>query len=160
MESGISDFRLIDRVIVQEILQMNDHELFFRGITQWVGFSTAQITFTAQNRLHGTTKWNLKKLVCYSSGALVSFSIIPLKLGIWIGLFTSCLAFIEIIYIFIRYFQGETIKGWASTLTIISFMFGILFILLGIIGSYLGRIYETLKNRPKYIISTKIGFDA
>ncbi len=160
MESGISDFRLLDRVVVAEILKMNDHELFFRGIIQWIGFDNVQIEFKAHNRLHGETKWSFRKLVRYSSNALVSFSIIPLKLGIWVGLFTSFLAFIEILYIFVRYFQGETIPGWASTLTIISFMFGILFILLGIIGSYLGRIYETLKNRPKYIIGSQTESDS
>lgn len=159
LEKGVSDYRLIDRQVFLSMKQMRDSELFLRGITHWVGFPSTTVTYQAHKRHTGKSKWNLLKLVRYSTGALVSFSIIPLKLSIWIGIITSFLSFIEIVYILVRYSQGATVPGWASTLTVISFMFGILFILLGIIGTYLGRIYETLKNRPRYIVNDTAGFD-
>ena len=79
-------------------------------------------------------------------------------MGIWMGLITSGLAFLELIYILVTYFRGDTVPGWASTLTVISFMFGILFILVGIIGAYLGRVLEILKNRPHFIVQDQLGF--
>ncbi len=82
----------------------------------------------------------------FAISSLFSFSVIPLRIGIWVGLLTSALSFIELIYIFFRYLQGNAVAGWASTLTVISFMFGVLFIIVGIIGSYLGSIFEILKT--------------
>jgi dolichol-phosphate mannosyltransferase len=97
-------------------------------------------------------------MVRFATSSLLSFSIIPLRLGIWLGLITSALAFLELIYIVVNYLRGSTIAGWASTLTVISFMFGILFILVGIIGAYLGSVLETLRNRPRFIVQDRSGF--
>lgn len=158
MSKGLSDFRLIDRQVVDVIKNMRDTDLFFRGITHWVGFPATTITYQANKRYSGSTKFSLWKLLKYSISAILSFSIVPLKFSIWLGFITSLLAFAELVYIFIRYIQGISVPGWASTLTVISFMFGILFILLGIIGAYLGNIYETLKNRPRFLIKEMSGF--
>ncbi|MCD6162475.1 MAG: glycosyltransferase family 2 protein [candidate division Zixibacteria bacterium] len=158
MSKGLSDFRLIDRQVVDVIKDMRDTDLFFRGITHWVGFSATTITFQANKRYSGSTKFSLWKLFKFSISAILSFSIVPLKFSIWLGFITSLLAFAELVYIFIRYIQGISVPGWASTLTVISFMFGMLFILLGIIGAYLGNIFETLKNRPRFLIQDMSGF--
>ena len=136
---------------------MKDAEQFLRGAIYWTGFPSATIAYQAHQRHSGKSKFGLRKLVDLSAGGLISFSSVPLKLGIWLGLLTSVLAFAELVYIVVRYLQGNTVPGWASTLTIISFMFGVLFILLGLIGIYLGRIYDTLKNRPAYIIRESTG---
>ena len=158
MSKGSSDFRLIDQQVLQVLKQMRDADLFIRGIINWVGFPATTITYQAKKRLAGNSKYTLRKMVRFSVAGLVSFSSIPLRLGIWIGLITGFLAFVEIVYILIRYFQGSTVPGWASILTVMSFMFGVLFILLGIIGMYLGTISETLKNRPPFLINEVIGF--
>ncbi len=83
---------------------------------------------------------------------------VPLRLGIWLGIITSALAFLELLYILIHYFRGNSVPGWASILTVISFMFGILFILIGIIGAYIGSLFETLKNRPRFLVDKTAGF--
>jgi dolichol-phosphate mannosyltransferase len=89
----------------------------------------------------------------FASGAIVSFSVIPLKVSVHIGLLTTLLAFLEIVYIGVMYLRGDTVPGWASTVGILSFLFGILFINMGIIGTYLARLHMSLQNRPKFIIS-------
>ncbi len=158
MAQGTSDFHLVDRQVVDTILQMKDAELFLRGITHWVGFRKTIIPYRAVSRHSGETKYSLVTMVRLAGSSLFSFSMVPLQLGIWMGLITSGLAFLELIYILVTYFRGDTVPGWASTLTIISFMFGILFILVGIIGAYLGRVLETLKNRPYFIVQDQLGF--
>lgn len=155
---GTSDFRLVDRKIVDTILQMRDAELFLRGITHWVGFQKTTITYKAERRYAGETKYGLLKMIRFAMASLFSFSTIPLRLGIWLGLITSGLAFLELIYILVNYFRGNVTPGWASTLTVISFMFGILFIVVGIIGAYLGSLLETMKNRPRFIVQDQSGF--
>ena len=151
MSPGTSDFRLMDKKVVDSVLKMNDSNLFLRGIAHWVGYKKTTIPYTAQNRFSGSTKYDLSRMIAFASSSLISFSIIPLKLGIWLGLFTSGISFIELIYIFFRFFRGNVVPGWASTLAVLSLMFGILFILLGIIGIYLGSLFETVKNRPRFL---------
>lgn len=158
--AGTSDFRLLDRKVVEAIRDMRDVHLFLRGLTHWVGFPKTVIPYEANPRLSGRSKYSLIKMFRFSFSAVHSFSLIPLRIGIWIGLITAVLSFAELLYISIRYFQGVTVPGWASTLGVMSFMFGILFVLIGIIGTYIGGIYETVKNRPRFLINESVGFDA
>lgn len=158
MEEGTSDFRLMDREVVGAILQMRDAELFLRGIAYWVGFRRTTIPYQAECRYAGVTKYSLRRMLRFAVSALFSFSIVPLRLGIWLGVATSALAFGELIYIVLMYLRGNVVPGWASTLTIMSFMFGIMFILIGIIGAYVGSVLETLKNRPRFIVQDRLGF--
>lgn len=158
MEPGASDFRLLDRSALESLTSMSDADLFIRGLVSWLGFNTKTIDYRAQNRHSGVPKFTLKKMLRFSSGAMLSFSVVPLRLGMTIGFFTSALAFIELCYILVAYAGDRTVPGWASLMTVMSFMFGILFILLGIIGTYLGKIYEILKNRPRFVIGERVGF--
>lgn len=157
MRPGNSDFRLVDRIVLESIKEIGDTQLFLRGITSWVGFSKITIDYQAADRFAGESKYNLIKMIRFSSAAIVSFSLIPLKIGIWIGFVTSFLALIEIIYILVTYLSGGTVEGWASVMTFMSLMFGILFFMIGIIGVYLGGITEILKRRPRFIIDETIG---
>jgi glycosyltransferase involved in cell wall biosynthesis len=154
---GASDFRLVDRAVVDVIVQMHDAQLFLRGFVQWADFPATSIPYQAQPRHAGSTKYSLMKMLRFSVAAMVSFSSLPLKIGVWIGVATSFLALLEVCYILFEYWQGHTVAGWASVLTVVSFMFGVLFFLLGIIGTYLSDIHETLKNRPRYIIGETVG---
>lgn len=158
MEAGASDFRLLDRMALDALTSMSDADLFIRGLVNWLGFRTKTIDYRAQNRHSGVPKFTLKKMLRFSSGAMLSFSVVPLRLGIGIGFLTSGLAFLELCYILFAYSQDRTVPGWASLMTVMSLMFGILFILLGIIGTYLGKIYEILKNRPRFVIGDRVGF--
>ena len=155
MAPGNSDFRLMDATAVRALGQMNDVDLFIRGSVTWLGFRSITLPYRANKRFSGTTKYSLKKMLRFASGAILSFSLAPLKLGIWIGFLTSGLAVLELSYILIQYFRGRTITGWASMMGFMSLMFGILFVLLGIIGTYLGKIFELLKNRPRFLIGER-----
>jgi dolichol-phosphate mannosyltransferase len=155
MAPGNSDFRLMDATAVQALCDMNDVDLFIRGSVTWLGFHSITLPYRANKRFSGTTKYSLKKMLRFASGAILSFSLAPLRLGIWIGFFTSGLAILELSYILIQYFRGQTITGWASMMGFMSLMFGILFVLLGIIGTYLGKIFEVLKNRPRFLIGDR-----
>lgn len=154
---GSSDFRLLDRAVVDVIRGMHDARLFLRGFVQWAGFRATSVQYQAQPRYAGLTKYTLARMLRFSVAAIVSFSSVPLKIGVWVGLATSVLAVVEVCYIMLAYWEGRTVPGWASVLTVVSFMFGVLFFLLGIIGTYLSDIHETLKNRPRYIVGATIG---
>lgn len=156
MEEGKSDFRLVDRQVAEAMKMMRDADLFLRGIAHWVGFPRTTIAYQAAERHSGRSKYGFTKMLRFAVSSLFAFSIVPLRLGIWVGLATSGIAFLELIYIIIRYFQGESVAGWASTLTVISFMFGVLFVLIGLIGAYLGSIFETLKNRPRFLVNESV----
>ncbi len=156
MSEGTSDFRLMDRMVVDNVIEMRDAALFLRGIAYWVGFEKTTIPYQARSRHSGTTKYSLMRMVKFAISSMLSFSLVPLRLGIWLGLATSGLAFIELVYILISYLRGNVVPGWASTLAVVSFMFGILFILVGIIGSYVGNILETVKNRPRFIVKERL----
>jgi dolichol-phosphate mannosyltransferase len=160
MESGASDFRLVDRSALTAMTRMGDADLFIRGIVNWLGFKTKVVPYQAARRHSGATKFTLRRMFRLSAGAMLSFSALPLRLGIGVGFVTSVLAFLELCYILYVYSRGEVVPGWASVMTIMSFMFGILFVLLGVIGTYLGKIYEILKRRPRYVVGERVGFDA
>jgi len=155
MAPGNSDFRLLDASAVRALCDMNDVDLFIRGSVTWLGFRSVTLPYRANKRFSGTTKYSLKKMLRFAFGAILSFSLAPLRLGIWIGFLTSGLAVLELSYILIQYFRGQTITGWASMMGFMSLMFGILFVLLGIIGTYLGKIFEVLKNRPRFLIGER-----
>lgn len=158
MSAGTSDFRLMDAKVVAAVCAMNDSDLFLRGIAHWVGFNRTTLPYQAAVRHSGKTKYSLARMIRFASASLISFSTIPLRIGIWVGLATSVVAFLELAYIVIRWMRGDVVPGWASTLTIISFMFGVLFILVGIIGAYLASLFETMKNRPRYLVREARGF--
>ncbi len=153
MEAGSSDFRLLDRKPLDALLSMRDADLFIRGQVAWLGFREKRVDYQAAKRLTGVTKFSLKRMVRFALGAMLSFSLVPLRLGIWAGFVTSALALAELVYIVVRYFQGGTVAGWASMMTVMSLMFAVLFVLLGIVGTYLGKIYEILKSRPRFVVA-------
>jgi dolichol-phosphate mannosyltransferase len=158
MEAGASDFRLLDRDAVQALVRLGDADLFIRGLVSWLGFNTKTIPYQARRRHSGVPKFTLKKMLRLSSGAMLSFSAFPLRLGIGVGFVTSALAFLELCYILVTYLRGHVVPGWASVMTVMSLMFGVLFVLLGIIGTYLAKVYEILKRRPRFVVGDRAGF--
>lgn len=155
---GVTDFRLVDAKVADIICEMGDAHLFLRGFVYWIGYPRKFISFQPARRQAGSTKFNLMKMLRFSVAAMFSFSTIPLYFGIWIGLITGMLAFLELIYIVVRYLQGATVPGWASIQCIVSFMFAILFMLIGILGAYLSSIFEMVKHRPRFLIQKLAGF--
>lgn len=158
LNEGSSDLRLLDRSALEALLVFKDANIFLRGAVQWVGFPSITVKYIISERFSGQTKYGLKKMLQFARGAFESYSTKPLRLGIWIGMLTSGLAFLEILYVLVQYLRGETVAGWTSIIGIISLMFGVLFIILGVIGSYIGNIHQVIQNRPKFIVERYIRF--
>ena len=158
IHTGSADFRLLDRQVVQEILHFKEEWIFLRGIVQWVGYPSANVTFNCQKRYTGKPKYNTKRMIKFAVNAIISFSNVPLRVGIIIGMLTSLVAFYHLVYaVYAKVILKATVPGWATTISILSFMFGILFILLGLIGEYIGRILVEVRSRPRFIVSELAG---
>ena len=152
------DFRLMDRRVVEAFRQMPEKNKFIRGMVSWIGYRQTAIEYQRQERLAGETHYTLKKMVRLAMDGIMSFSTKPLKIVTSIGFFTVLISFLVLIYALVQKFRGHTDAGWASLMTAITFFSGIQLISLGIIGGYIGRIYEEARNRPNYIIADKRGF--
>ncbi len=152
MEEGRSDFRLVDRRVLDQVLAFQQSDIFLRGVVSWLDFPSTTIEFEAENRLHGDSKYTLPRMLRFAHGGIVAFSTKPLRVGIALGLVTSVLAFAALCYIISQYALGHTVPGWASTLGLLVFLFGVLFVILGVIGEYVGLIYIMLQHRPAYVI--------
>jgi glycosyltransferase involved in cell wall biosynthesis len=153
LENGISDFRLLDQKVVAELKQINEYEIFFRGMVKWVGFLQMGIPYTPAARHTGEASYSFFKLVKLAVGSIMAFSVRPLYIATGLGLFFSVSALLYIPYILISYFWGyDALSGWASLIATVAFFGGLQLLVLGIIGSYLGKIFLQTKHRPNYII--------
>jgi len=157
IQTGMADFRLLDRQVLDELLQMSEEGLFLRGLVQWLGYPSARVVFQSHKRHSGSTKYTLRKMIKLGWSGITSFSLIPLRIGIFIGLITSVLAFGGICYAVLGFFFWTVVPGWASVVFIVSFLFGVLFILLGLIGEYIGRILVEVRHRPRYLVNEVVG---
>ena len=158
LEAGTSDFRLLDRDVVVALLQFDEEGLFLRGMVEWVGYEQAVVRYTAATRFSGVSTFSLWKLVRFAWHGVTSFSIVPLRLGIALGLMASIVAFLSVAYAIVsKFVLGLAVPGWASSLAILSFLFGVLFVYLGILGEYIGRILVETRRRPRYLVSDTVG---
>jgi len=151
IEAGSSDFRLLDRKPLNELLKLKYGEPFLRGAVNTLGFSVTTVDYTAHKRFSGSSKYDLSKMLLFAKQGLISHSTVPLKLGIHLGILTGALSIMELIYVVVQALRGETVPGWASTLGVISLLFSVLFVVLGVIGLYLVDIHRLLKQTPHYI---------
>jgi len=150
------DFRLLDRTVVNALVSMREQHRFMRGLSAWVGFRQEAVSYQRQERFAGTTKYPLHKMIRFSLDAITSFSHVPLQLATTFGFLLAALSLVGILVAaFLRLFLG-VIVGQASTLILVLFLGGIQLIFLGIIGEYLGRIYDEVRSRPLYIVREKL----
>jgi polyisoprenyl-phosphate glycosyltransferase len=146
------DFRLLDRRVVDALITMREQHRFMRGLSAWVGFRQESVQYERHERFAGTTKYPLSKMIRFSLDAITSFSHVPLQLATSFGFFLAGISLIGIVVAVILRLFTNAIVGQASTLILVLFMGGIQLIFLGIIGEYLGRIYDEVRARPLYIV--------
>lgn len=156
---GAADFRLLDRTVVQVFRKLGERALFVRGLVSWVGYRQAMIPYQAGGRYGGKTKYSMPRMLGLAADGIVSFSTVPLYISALIGVVISSLSFIYVVYaLYIRLFTDRGGEGWASILTSILLIGGIQLITLGVLGIYLGKIYNEVKGRPRYLVRRTAGF--
>ena len=152
-----SDFKLLDRRVVNELLQFKEQNAFFRGLSYWVGFRSVKVEYDVVQRNYGRTKWSFFGLMKYALNNILGFSTAPLQMITFAG--------IALIFIFaglgvqtlVRFFLGYSLEGFTTTILLILLIGGSLMVGLGVIGLYIAKIYEEVKNRPRFIISESTG---
>ncbi len=153
LEDGISDYRLIDKKVIDELKQINEYDIFFRGMVKWVGFKQVGIPYTPAPRWAGEASYSVFKLFKLAINSTMSFSVRPLYATTILGLTFSFLSVLYIPYVLVSYFFGFTqISGWASLIATVAFFGGLQLFVLGMIGMYLGKLFMQAKQRPNYII--------
>ena len=158
--SNTGDFRLLDRRVVEAIKQMPERTRFMKGLFAWVGYKQTSILFDREPRFGGQTTWNYWKLWNFALDGITSFSLFPLKIWSYIGLVLSFISLLYASFLIIRtLIFGIDVPGYASLMVAVLFFGGIQLITLGIIGEYLGRVYEEVKRRPLYFVRESYGFD-
>ena len=160
IEEGMADFRLLDRQVVATLLKCREGGLFLRGLVPWIGYPSCKVEYQPQRRFAGKTKYSLIKMLRFAWNGIVSFSVVPLRAGVVIGMITSFIAFGGILYaLYAKFISGTAVPGWASAVSIISFLFGVLFVILGVMGEYIGRIFMEVRGRPRFVIDELVGID-
>lgn len=153
------DFRLMDRKVIDTIKQMKERHRFIRGMTSWVGFKQTGVSYVRQERFAGETKYPLRRMIKFASDAITGFSFFPLQLATYLGFTIAALSGLGVIGVIIaRLYGNQAFFGQATTLVMVLFLGGVQLISLGIIGEYLGRIYDEVKGRPMYVVNEAVGF--
>lgn len=153
LPQNVGDFRLIDRVALNDIKKLRERSRFTRGILSWVGYSTTTVQYERSARKNGKTKYNYISLLNYAFDGIFSFSTFPIRAITYSGLLISFLSFCYgLIIVFKKIILGNAVPGYASIMSVILFLGGINFIFIGVIGEYVGRIFNEVKERPLYLI--------
>ncbi len=154
------DFRLMDRKVCEAMKKLGEKNRYVRGLVSWVGFKQTGISYVRNERFAGETKYPLKKMIKFAIDGITALSYKPLKLASGVGFVISLLSFGYLaVVIFQKLVLGNAIQGWASTVAIILFSQGIVLMMLGLMGEYIGRIYDEVKNRPNYLVQELMGFN-
>lgn len=153
--AGAADFRLLRKPVVDSLKTMREYHRLLRGMVAWMGYHTVILPYNQPDRLGGKTKYSLRKMILLAAHAMFSFSLIPLYLGISVGVIFLLLALAEIIYVlsfWITGTQATLAPGWSSLMFVLLFVGGCLMITLGFIGIYVGYIFQEVKGRPIYLV--------
>jgi glycosyltransferase involved in cell wall biosynthesis len=154
IQAGAVDFRLLDRQVLDEILKFKEEGLFLRGIAHWVGYATTSVSYVCCERHAGTSSYGFRKMLSLAWHGISSFSLVPLRIAVFIGLFSSTLAFVGVGYAIIGWWldRFHAVPGWASSVAIMSFLFGVLFMFLAVLAEYVGRIIIEVRGRPRFLV--------
>lgn len=158
--ANAGDFRLLDRKIVSALQQLPERNRFMKGLYSWVGFKQTAIPFEVQPRKSGTSQWNFYSLLDLAITGITSFTAFPLRMIALGGVGVASLAILYALWIIISTLMfGKQTPGWATIVTAISFFGGLQLFALGIVGEYIGRVFDEVKHRPHYIIDEDLSFD-
>ena len=150
---NIGDFRLLDRICVNALCQMRETQRYTKGMYSWIGFRKKDIEFDQGSRVAGTTKWNFFKLLGLAIEGITSHTTMPLRISSVVGLIVSLGAFIYALYVFIKALVcGDPVQGFPTIIIVMLFLGGVQLLSLGVIGEYLGRIFNETKKRPPYFV--------
>ncbi|MBR4831060.1 MAG: glycosyltransferase, partial [Butyrivibrio sp.] len=147
-----SDFKLLDRKAVNVLLNMNEKNAFFRALSSWVGFKSAEVEYDVREREAGTSKWSTKALIKYAITNITSFTSAPLQIVTIMGVIMLVIAVLQTIEAIVRYATGTARPGFTTVIVLICVSSSFIMIGLGIIGFYISKIYDEVKGRPRYII--------
>ena len=152
------DFRLMSRRVVDTLKSMPERDRFVRGMVSWVGFRQTALPYRRALRFAGTSKYPLRKMLRFATDGILSFSIKPLQMSITMGLAAAALSMTGIAYaLFLRIFTNVWVEGWTALMIAVLFIGGVQLICVGILGEYVGRIYNEVKRRPLYVVQERIG---
>ena len=160
LQPDASDFRTFRRSVAESLLELKEYHRFSKGIFAWVGFETCFIPYTANKRVAGTTKWSFRKLFNYALEGIVGFSTAPLRLSVYLGFFTAIAAIIySLVVLFEKLFYGIAVPGYATIIVLILLLGSMQLFCIGIIGEYVGKIFEQSKNRPIYLEKEYLNYE-
>ena len=150
---NVGDFRLLDRSCINALKKMRESERYTKGMYCWIGFKKKEIEFVQGDRVAGESSWNYRGLFTLAIDGITSFTNAPLRISTFVGFVVSMFAFLYMIYVFFKaLIYGDPVQGYPTLVILILFLGGIQLLSLGIIGEYIGRIYNETKNRPDYIV--------
>jgi dolichol-phosphate mannosyltransferase len=154
IEPGSADFMLLDREVVDTVNALQDQDVFLRALVRWFGFPTKSIIFSRGTRIHGDSKYTLRRMVDLAVTGIAAHSVRPLRLAIWLALGLAALGLLLLVYtIFSYFFVSNTVHGWTSMMATIAILGAAQLLVLGIIGEYVGRILREARGRPAYIVA-------
>jgi dolichol-phosphate mannosyltransferase len=161
MPLDAGDFAIMDRRVVDLLNEMPERNRFVRGIRAWVGFRQIGVEYDRHPRFAGESKYPLTKLIRLAYDGVVSYSFVPLRVVTQLGLVVSAVAFMAAAYVLgLRIFFGTKLVGWTSTIAAILFLGGVQLVAIGILGEYVGRIFDEVKRRPLYVVKELVGFES
>jgi len=159
LEEGNADFKLLDKVVVEQINNLHENEIFLRGMIPWFGFSMVSIPYYPQERFSGSTKYTLTRMVRFAISGVSSFSVFPIRLVTYTGFFISAMTFLYILLLlYYALILKSVVSGYTSTIVSVLFLGGIQLIAIGILGEYIGKILIEAKQRPRYVIRERKGW--
>lgn len=153
------DFCLLDRRVVDVLVLLPEHNRFLRGLRSWVGFKQVGVEYERDARYGGVPKYTLRKLIRLALSGYIGFSAMPLRAAAWLGFFSAGAGFAMAMWVLVtKIMDIPSPRGWASTLAVFLFIGGGQLLMLGVIGEYLGRVYDEVRHRPLYIVRSRLGF--
>lgn len=149
---NVGDFRLLDQKCIETMRKLRETERYTKGLFAWIGFKKKEITYIQEERIAGLTSWNTYKLLNLAIEGIISFTTLPLRFSTLLGIIVSFIAFLYMLFVFVKaLIFGDPVQGYPNMMVVILFLGGVQLLSIGIIGEYLGRIFNETKNRPPYI---------